>query len=108
MAEHPGLVETRPGQGTFVVERINPFVTTLTLDPESRHDDGDRRRHAYLAEVKASGRRPTNGQPTVEIQRATGTVARALRLDEGDQVVSRHQQRFIDDTPWSCRRPSTR
>jgi GntR family transcriptional regulator len=27
------LVETRPGQGTFVVEKINPFVTTLTGDP---------------------------------------------------------------------------
>jgi GntR family transcriptional regulator len=25
-----GLVETRPGQGTFVVEKIDPFVTTLT------------------------------------------------------------------------------
>src|SRR5580704_2238206 len=28
-----GLVETRPGQGTFVIERIVPFVTTLTGDP---------------------------------------------------------------------------
>src|SRR5947207_2374987 len=25
-----GLVEARAGQGTFVVEKINPFVTTLT------------------------------------------------------------------------------
>ena len=30
-----GLVETRPGQGTFVVETIVPFVTTLTGDPET-------------------------------------------------------------------------
>src|SRR5579863_9219356 len=29
-----GLVEKRPGQGTFVVERIEPFVTTLSGDPE--------------------------------------------------------------------------
>ena len=28
-----GLVETRPGQGTFVAQKINPFVTTLTGDP---------------------------------------------------------------------------
>ena len=28
-----GMVEPRPGQGTFVVEKINPFVTTLTGDP---------------------------------------------------------------------------
>jgi GntR family transcriptional regulator len=28
-------------------------------------------------------------------------VARSLRIEEGAQVVVRHQQRFIDDTPWS-------
>ena len=31
-----GLVETRPGQGTFVVEKITPFVSTLTGDPGDR------------------------------------------------------------------------
>lgn len=98
-----GLVETRPGQGTFVAGRIKPFVTTLTLDPAGGEDDMPYLEDdmPYLAEVTASGRRPTNGQPTVEIQRATGAVARALGLDEGDQVVSRHQKRFLDDTPWS-------
>ena len=35
-----GLVETRPGQGTFVVEKINPYVTTLTGDPSSGGGDG--------------------------------------------------------------------
>ena len=29
-----GLVETRPGQGTFVVRKIDPFITTLTADPK--------------------------------------------------------------------------
>ena len=33
-----GLVETRPGQGTFVVQKIVPFVTTLTGDPEVGSD----------------------------------------------------------------------
>ena len=28
-----GLVETRPGQGTFVTRRVDPFVTVLTGDP---------------------------------------------------------------------------
>ena len=28
-------------------------------------------------------------------------MADALRIEEGDQVVSRHQQRFIDGTPFS-------
>lgn len=90
-----GLVETRPGQGTFVVEKINPFVTTLTVDP------GGGSTKIYKAAVAASGRTPTSSEPRVEIQLATQVVARALRLEDGAQVVSRHQQRFIDDTPWS-------
>jgi GntR family transcriptional regulator len=92
-----GLVETRPGQGTFVVETINPFVTTLTAEPENDLGGGE----IYVAEVARSGRTPTSSEPRVEIQRATPVQASALRLGEGAQVVSRHQQRFIDGTPWS-------
>jgi GntR family transcriptional regulator len=91
-----GLVETRPGQGTFVAGKIIPFVTTLTLDPAGGEDD-----KPYRAEVAASGRTPASSEPKVEIQHATSTVAKALRLGEGGQVVSRHQQRFLDGTPWS-------
>src|SRR5580693_923012 len=29
-----GLVETRPGQGTFVVQKIQPYINTLTPDPK--------------------------------------------------------------------------
>jgi GntR family transcriptional regulator len=93
------LVETRPGQGTFVVEKINPFVTTLTDDPETGRGGGEE--GVYLAEVRAFQRTPENSDPRVEIQRAEKPVARSLRIEEGAQVVSRHQQRFIDGTPWS-------
>ena len=92
----PGLVETRAGQGTFVVEKPTPFVMTLTGEVLDTGDDT-----VYLAEVAASGRKPTNSSPQVEIQLAAGAVARALHLEEGAQVVSRHQERFLDDTPWS-------
>jgi len=90
-----GLVETRPGQGTFVTERITPFVTTLTGPPEGGDED------VYLAEVVASSRTPYTSDPRVEMQRATGNIARALHVEDGTHVVSRHQQRFIDGTPWS-------
>src|SRR5580704_15573312 len=29
-----GLVETRPGQGTFVVQTMEPYITTLTGSPK--------------------------------------------------------------------------
>jgi GntR family transcriptional regulator len=90
-----GLVETRPGQGTFVVEKINPFVMTLTGDAETGETP------VYLAEVVAGGRTPGDSKPRVEVQGASPIVADALRIDQGAQVVSRHYQRFIDGTPWS-------
>jgi GntR family transcriptional regulator len=94
-----GLVETRPGQGTFVVEKINPFVTTLTDDPETGRGGGEE--GVYVAEVASYHRLSEISEPRVEIQKADRVVARNLRIDEGAQVVSRHQQRDIDGTPWS-------
>jgi|HubBroStandDraft_2_1064218.scaffolds.fasta_scaffold02233_5 GntR family transcriptional regulator len=92
------LVETRPGQGTFVVEKIVPFVTSLTGDPgKGRDDEGP----VYIAEVEAALRRPTSTVPRVEIQQAIGVVQSALRLPDSSTVVSRHQQRYIDDVPFS-------
>src|SRR5215831_6083286 len=93
------LVETRAGQGTFVVETINPFVTTLTSDPETGRGGGEG--DVYIAEVTAGGRTTVISDPRVEIQRAGAATADALRIEEGDQVVSRHYQRFIDGTPFS-------
>jgi GntR family transcriptional regulator len=87
-----GLVETRAGQGTFVVEKPTPVDVMLT----SQGVGGN-----YTAEIAGQGRTATASEPKVEIQYATATVARALGLDKGTQVVSRHQQRFIDGTPWS-------
>jgi GntR family transcriptional regulator len=94
-----GLVETRPGQGTFVVEKINPFVTTLTSDPETGRGGGEE--GIYIAEVARSQRVSEISEPRVEIQMAERPVARSLRIEEGAQVVSRHQQRSIDGTLWS-------
>jgi GntR family transcriptional regulator len=93
-----GLVETRPGQGTFVVDKIVPFVTQLTGDPATGRDDEG---PVYLAEVMATRRTPTSTEPLVEIQQATGVIRAELQLADGSTVVSRHQQRYIDRTPWS-------
>ena len=93
-----GLVETRPGQGTFVVQKIDPFVTTLSKDPETGgSDEGP----VYTAEVEAGRRKPTTGEPRVEMQQADDVTADALDVSHGSSLVSRHQQRYIDGTPWS-------
>jgi GntR family transcriptional regulator len=92
-----GLVVTRPGQGTFVVTMIDPFVTQLTDDGAGPGAEST----AYASEVAAQSRKPETSVPRVEIQQADGLVAVELRLAEGTPVVSRHQQRLIDGTPWS-------
>jgi len=94
-----GLVQTRPGQGTFVVKEINPFVTTLTGDPETGlgSDEGAR----LLSEVARRKRTPTTSPVQVEIQQASDEMSAALRTKTGAEVISRHERRFIDGTPWS-------
>ncbi len=102
-----GLVETRPGQGTFVVQKIDPFVTTLTADPKrpggnkvvAPGEDG----YGEIDRSPGEGqtRKLTTKEPQVEIQRATESIASQLQVAEGSQVISRHQKRFIDGTPWS-------
>jgi GntR family transcriptional regulator len=94
-----GLVETRPGQGTFVMVRLAPFITTLSADPETGLGGGEG--DAAFAEVRNRGRSPSASVSRVEVQAASGNVALQLRIPEGTQVVSRRQERFIDGTPWS-------
>jgi GntR family transcriptional regulator len=84
-----GLVETRPGQGTFVIRRVDPFVTVLTGD--SRSGSGGDEGSAYLSEVSKTHRRPSRTTPKVEIQVPSAEVSRRLRVPPHTQVVSRHE-----------------
>jgi len=93
------LVETRPGQGTFVTINIDPFVTDLTADPKTGFGGGEGA--TYLSQVSAKHRRPETTSPRVELQIPPTAIGRRLRLAAGVQVVLRHQQRFIDGIPWS-------
>ncbi len=90
-----GLVETRPGQGTFVTKKMDPFVTTLVADPRTGDSD------TYNFQVSEQKRKPFLSDVQVEIQKADAQVAARLGVPEGSQVISRHQRRYIDDTPWS-------
>ena len=94
-----GLVYTRSGQGTFVKQKIDPFVTRLSSDRTPYV--GDDTTAAYASEVESRLRRPDVTVPRIEIQRAAGLPAIELRLPDDASVVSRHQQRFIDGLPYS-------
>jgi GntR family transcriptional regulator len=95
MLATPGLVETRAGQGTFVTRKLRPYVSTLTGDPRIGGSD------VYVRDVINRGRTPFESVPRVEMQAAEPRVAESLRIAEAAYVVSRNQELFIDDTPWS-------
>ena len=92
-----GLVETRPGQGTFVVQKIDPFVTILSGEPTAGGLEGT----ANLPEVSEQNRKTSYSPLQVEIQEASEDIAAWLWISEGAEVISRHERRFIDGTPWS-------
>jgi GntR family transcriptional regulator len=93
-----GLLESRPGQGTFVARRVDPFVTVLTADPKTGFGGGETA--AYLSKVREEHREPTNSVPRVEVVPANA-AAGLLDVPTGTQVVSRTQDRYIDGIPWS-------
>jgi len=94
-----GLVESRPGSGTFVTRKADPFITVLTQDPKTGYGGGEGA--TYLSQVSAAHRGPETSQVRVELKPAPEEVALRLRVAPGDQVVLRHQERFIDGTPYS-------
>jgi GntR family transcriptional regulator len=97
-----GLVETRPGQGTFVVKKIDPFVTVLTRKQSEAGEGGQSTR--YLSKVGDS-LIPSTSDVRVEIQVAPEHVAAGLEIEPGTEVISRHEQRHIPTktgrTPYS-------
>jgi GntR family transcriptional regulator len=105
-----GLVESRPGQGTFVVQRIEPIVTTLSEDPETGLAGGEgkaafaeigKQREDGLGREDLRQGEPRATSPTIEIRFAPDYVAERLHIAEGAEVVVRHQALYIGPTPWS-------
>jgi len=96
-----GLIETRPGQGTFVRRKIDPFVTMLSPNPDTGVGGGGEEGATYLSIVAEQHRKARAGTPRVEVMSCPRAIALRLRVKPGDQVVSRHQGRYIDEIPWS-------
>jgi GntR family transcriptional regulator len=93
-----GLVEPRAGQGTFVVEKVDPFAITLS----GKAGTGDSSElDVYASTVTSEGRQLRVTVPKVDIQRASRGLSDSLGVAEGDPVISRHQQLTIDKLPWA-------
>jgi len=94
-----GVVETRPGQGTFATQRIEPFVSTLSADPETGLSGMEGA--GWLSEVSGRGRAGMASAPRVEVRVAPRYIAERLHVAEGTQILTRQQERYIDRTAWS-------
>jgi len=94
-----GLVETRPGQGTFVAQKIDPFISVLTGDPSR---SGATENTSYRSDVRRD-RQASISPIQVEIQQASEDVAASLQIGADTEVISRHERCFIDGIPWSLR-----
>jgi GntR family transcriptional regulator len=95
-----GLVAKRQGQGTFVMIKVDPFVTILsTRTPVI--DGGGLEGAPYKSQVEDQHRVPSASKPKVEIQACPPEIAVRLGIEPDSDVISRHQKRFIDGLPWS-------
>jgi GntR family transcriptional regulator len=95
-----GLVETRQGQGTYVTRVIDPFVTVLSPDPAIGVGGAGEESATYLSRVSEQHREASASPPKVEVMPCPREIALRLRINPGDQVISRHQVRYIDEIPW--------
>jgi GntR family transcriptional regulator len=94
-----GVVAAKPGQGMFALQRDQPALTTLPVSAESglRGVEGE----AAFTDVKRRGRCPSASVPRVEVRPASPEMAAQLRVPERSEVVTRRQERYIDQKPWS-------
>jgi GntR family transcriptional regulator len=92
-----GLVVSRQGLGTFVVEPTKPFTALL-----SRTSTLPREQHASMALPVVSTQADDSEMVRliVETGSASPSVAEKLDLAAGDPVVVRRSQYFIGDVPW--------
>jgi GntR family transcriptional regulator len=95
-----GLVESRPGLGTFVTRTIEPFVTVLSPRPATGIASADEASETYLSSVHTQPRQARASAPKVEVLPCPREIALRLRVMPGVQVISRHQVCHIDETPW--------
>lgn len=95
------LLEPRQGQGTYIPNELETFVTTLSNDPKTGLGGGGEEGNTYPAIVQEQNRSAGASDPTAETVKCPKSIAVRLGLPENEFVVKRRQLRYIDDTIWS-------
>jgi GntR family transcriptional regulator len=92
-----GLVVSRQGLGTFVVEQTKPFTALL-----SRIKETPAEQHAYqsMPVISPAADETEMVRLIVETAPASPSVAEKFDIAPGDPVVVRRSQFFIGDVPW--------
>ena len=91
-----GLVVSRQGLGTFVLEPTRPFTALLSMVHEAPSEQ-----HASQAlPVVSQADESEMVRLLVETGSASPSVAEKLALQAGDPVVVRRSQYFIGEVPW--------
>ncbi|MEW2358541.1 GntR family transcriptional regulator [Spirillospora sp. NPDC029432] len=98
------LVQSRQGSGNFVVKQPELFKITLTPEKETGFSGGEG--EAWTTEASKQGRDAWVSSTKVLIEQADETQSRELGINEGDDLILRHQRRYItdeadEDVPWS-------
>jgi GntR family transcriptional regulator len=92
-----GLVTSRQGLGTFVLEPAKPFTALLSrtkAEPDEQHASKS------LPVVSPDADESEMARLIVETGSASPSVADKLGIAPGDPVVVRRSQHFIGDVPW--------
>jgi GntR family transcriptional regulator len=92
-----GLVTSRQGLGTFVLEPTKPFTALLSrtkAEPDEQHVS------MSLPVVSPDTDESEMARLIVETASASASVAEKLGIESGDPVIVRRSQHFIGDVPW--------
>ena len=95
------LLETRGREGTFVTKAHVPFVTTLSTDPKTGISGIGEEGSTYPALVRLQDRNAGAEDPQVTVLDCPPQIAARLGTKEGEYVVRRYQERYIEETVWS-------
>lgn len=88
-----GLVTSSPGKGTFVAEKIEPFVTVLTADPKAPGGGG--------VELDQQTKTAVKSLLDVRPEEASDEIATRLGLPPRSDVIRRREARKVGEETWS-------